>query len=136
MFLIHGTKKIQHKVIWFLEDIKGFTERKLYIFSYFTGKKEKCITVLYEKNKLSGEVFQQKDVGQKALDTISREQVRKLYTSDDIKIQKGKPFGWVYGENIEIHDKKGNVIAIKQNACDFYGQKETINSADVAINHC
>ena len=131
MFVVQGTRKIKHRTIWFLADIKGFTERKLYIFKYYAGVKEKYITVLSEKNKLSGEVFKQKESGQKALDTIYRENLRKLYTSEDIKIQKGKPCGWIYGENKEIHDKKGNIIAIKQNACDFFGQKETIKSVDV-----
>jgi gamma-glutamylcyclotransferase (GGCT)/AIG2-like uncharacterized protein YtfP len=132
MYIVHGTRRIKHTTIWFLADIEGFTERELYVFIYFVGLKEKYITVLSEKNKLSGEVFQQKDVGQKAIDIMEREKVRKLYTSDDIKIQKGKPCGWIYGENKEVHDKKGNIIAIKQNACDFFGQKETIKSVDVA----
>lgn len=57
---------------------------------------------------------------------------RKLFTSDDIKIRKGKPYGWTYGENVEIHDKQGNVVQVKQKRCDYFGQKETINTVDVA----
>lgn len=123
MFIVFGTKKIKHKIVWFLSDLDGFSERKLYIFIPQVNKK---ITVLSEKNKITGNVFYQKDIGQKALNTIKREEIRKLYTSEDIKITKGKPCGWVFGENIEIKNKKG--ISIKQKRCDFYGQKETISS--------
>lgn len=131
MFLVHGTSKIQHKVIWFLADMNGFTERKLYIFEVY-GKKTKVITVLQEKNNITNEVYSQKNSGKNALEIIERERIRKLYTSDDIKIQKGKPYGWTYGENKEIHNRKGEVIAIKQNRCDYFGQKETISTVDVA----
>ena len=36
---------------------------------------------------------------------------------------KGKPFGWVYGLNKQLKDKK-----IKQYACDFYGNKELVKT--------
>ncbi|MBQ4113769.1 hypothetical protein IJD34_00020 [bacterium] len=132
MFLTHGTKKIKHKTIWFLADLNNFTERKLYIFE-FIDQKVKIITVLVEKDKLTGEVFSQRNKGQKANDIIERERIRILFTSDDIKVQKGKPYGWIYGENKEIHNRKGQVVAIKVKACDFYGQKETIKCVDVAL---
>lgn len=132
MFLTYGTRKIKHKTIWFLAELNNFTERKLYIFE-FIDKKVKTITVLVEKDKLTGEIFSQKSKGQQAKDVIEREKIRILFTSDDIKVQKGKPFGWIYGENKEIHNKKGQVIAIKQKACDYFGQKETIKCVDVAL---
>lgn len=132
MFLTQGTRKIKHKTIWFLADLNNFTERKLYIFEYI-DKKIKTITVLFEKDKLTGEVFSQRNKGQKSKDIMEQERIRILFTSDDIKVEKGKPFGWVYGENKEIHDRKGKVVAIKQKACDYYGQKETIKRVDVAL---
>jgi glucose-6-phosphate 1-dehydrogenase len=132
MYLIQGTRKIQHKIIWFLADMNDFTERKLYIFETY-GKNPKIITVLEEKNNITNQIFSQKDSGRKAKDIIERESLRKLYTSDDIKIIKGKPFGWCYGENKEIHNKKGEVIAIKQTRCDFYGQKEMVNTVEVTV---
>lgn len=131
MFLIHGTKKIKHKTIWFLADLNNFTERKLYIFE-FIDQKVKIITVLVEKDKLTGEVFSQRNKGQKANDIIERERIRILFTSDDIKVQKGKPYGWIYGENKEIHNRKGQVVTIKVKACDFYGQKGTVKCINVA----
>ena len=132
MLLTQGTRKIKHKTIWFLAELNNFTERKLYIFEYI-DRKVKTITVLVEKDKLTGEVFTQRNKGQKANNIIEQEKIRILFTSDDIKVQKGKPYGWTYGENKEIHNRKGQVIAIKQKACDYYGQKETIKCVDVAL---
>lgn len=128
MYIKQGERKLKHKIIWFLADIKEFTERQLYIFEYFVkinGKyTTKIITILVEKNMLSGEVYSQKSKGQEALKILEREKIRLLYTSDDIKIKKGKPYGWVYGDNREIHNKKGEVVEIRRYRCDYYGQKE------------
>ena len=129
MFITHGTTKIKHKVIWFLADISGFVERKLYIFEIF-DKKTKFITVLIEKDKLTNKIFTQKNSGKNATDIIEREKFRKLFTSDEIKIRKGKPCGWTYGENVEIHNCKGEIISIKQKRCDYFGQKETIKTIE------
>ncbi len=57
MFIISGSRKIKHKVVWFLADIKDFTERKLYIFEDII----KQHTVLEEKNNRTGEIFSQKN---------------------------------------------------------------------------
>lgn len=128
MYIKQGERKLKHKIIWFLADIKEFTERQLYIFEHFVkinGKyTTKIITILVEKNMLSGEVYSQKSKGQEALKILEREKIRLLYTSDDIKIKKGKPYGWVYGDNREIHNKKGEVVEIRRYRCDYYGQKE------------
>lgn len=133
MFITYGTMKIKHKVVWFLADINTFTERKLFIFEIYCKKKTKYVTVLTEKDKLTGEIYSQRSSGKNAEKIIDREQLRKLYTSDDIKIKKGKPYGWTYGENIEIHNKNGEVVSIKQKRCDYFGQKETINTVDVTV---
>lgn len=128
MYIKQGERKLKHKIIWFLADINGFTERQLYIFEYFVLKNgdytAKTITVLVEKNIISGEVYSQKSKGQEALKILEREKMRLLYTSDDIKIKKGKPYGWVYGDNREIHNRKGEVVEIRRYRCDYHGQKE------------
>ena len=124
MFIKSGSRKLKHSTVWFLADIKGFTERKLFIFEDVDCSK--TITVLEEKSIESGRVFSQKDSGKKADKIIERERIRLLYTSDDIRIKKGKPYGWTYGDNREIHNRKGEVIAIRRYRRDYYGQKEII----------
>lgn len=48
------------------------------------------------------------------------------YKSTDLIINKGMPYGWVYGENKQKIDKKTGEITYRQVACDFYGNKEEI----------
>jgi len=123
MFITNGSRKLKHKIVWFLADINGFTERKLFIFEDIF----KQFTVLEEKSIDTDKIFSQKNSGKKALDIIERERSRLLYTSEDIRIKKGKPYGWTYGENREIHNNKGEVVKIKQLRCDYFGQKEIVN---------
>lgn len=123
MFLNLGNKRVKHSKILFLADIKDFTDRKIYVFINPINQKKHLI--LSETNFDTQKIFEQKFTGSKADALIERESCRILYTSNDIAVQKGKPCGWVYGENKEIHKKNGQIV-IKVNACDFYGQKETI----------
>lgn len=123
MFIQCGSRRIKHNVVWFLADINGFTERKLFIFEDIIKRH----TVLEEKSIESGKVFSQKNSGKKAEEIIERERIRLLYTSDDIRIKKGKPYGWTYGDNREIHNRKGEVVEIRRYRSDYFGQKEILN---------
>ena len=128
MIITQGEKRIKHKIIWFLSEIKDFVERRLYIFEYYTKEnKKKYITVLCEKNRYSQKEYQQKAMGADALNVIERESSRKIYTSDDVlKSKKGRPYGWTYPLNIPVF-KKGKAIKSKMLRCDDYGNKELID---------
>ena len=41
--------------------------------------------------------------------------------------RKGKPYGWTYGSNKEIHNNKGEVISIRRRRCDYYGNSEIVD---------
>ena len=63
---------------------------------------------------------------------IQNEKNRIMYTRQDVVCsKKGKPFGWTYGENKEIHNNKGEIIAIRQRRCDYFGQSEIVNEIRV-----
>ena len=108
MFLQIGNRNVKHSEILFLSDIKDFTNRKIYKF--FNPMNDKVHIILCETHIETKEVFEQKLSGIKASKVLEREKCRLLYTSYDITRQTSKPYGWVYGENKEIHDKNGNVI--------------------------
>lgn len=128
MFLQIGNRNVKHSEILFLSDIKDFTNRKIYKF--FNPMNDKIHIILCETHIETKEVFEQKLSGIKALKVLEREKCRLLYTSYDITRQTSKPYGWVYGENKEIHDKNGNVIRTEVRRCDFHGQKELIESIE------
>lgn len=128
MFLVIGNRKIKHSEIWFLSDLDDFTNRK--IFKFINPANDKVHIILSETHIDTKKTYLQKSSGKYALKTLEREKVRLLYTSYDIVIERGKPSGWVYGENKEIHDRNGKVIRTEISRCDFYGQKELLSVSE------
>lgn len=115
--------------VWFLEGTKHFCERKLLL-----GRtpKHKTVVSLIEKRIIDGRIFVDTQCGAKAEKIISNEKNRIMYTRQDVICSKrGKPFGWTYGENKEIHNNKGEVVAIRQRRCDYYGQSEIVNEKKI-----
>lgn len=125
MYLVIGNRKIKHSEIWFLADLDDFTNRKIYKFIHPDNNKVHII--LSETNIETKRTYQQKTSGRTANNILEREKCRLLYTSYDIVVERSKPYGWTYGLNKEIHDKKGNVIRTEVSRCDFWGQKELIS---------
>lgn len=110
--------------IWFLESIKDFNERKLLLGR---TKKNKVVISLIEKRIIDGRVFVDVQCGAKAEKIINTEKNRILYTRQQALFsRKGKPYGWTYADNKEIHNNKGQVISIRQKRCDYYGNSEVI----------
>lgn len=111
--------------IWYLCNTDQFQDRKLYL-----GRCPVClkdIARLDETRISDGKTFKDPAVGYKNVEKLCdkvRHQI--ITTAQEITIKKGKPCGLCYGENKEIHNNKGQVIAIRQKRCDWYGQKETI----------
>lgn len=115
--------------IWFLDRTKDFNDRKLLLGKTSKGK---TIISLIETRIIDSQIFVDTKLGTKAEKIIKNEKNRVLYTRQQILSSKnGKPCGWTFGENVEIYNKKHQLITIKQKRCDYYGQKETIKT----INH-
>ena len=128
----HCGMKFKPIEVWFLADTKECTDRTLYIG--FCPRCLKDFTCLIETDKIKNQTYYKIKQGNKAIKEVELCRADKLYTSQDVKVQKGTPSGWIYGENKEIHNRKGEVISIRQKACDFYGQKEIIKTVSVAIS--
>ena len=118
--------------IWFLESTKDFNERKLLLGK---TKKNKTVISLIEKRIADAKIFVDTQSGSKAERIIRIEKSRILYTRQEaIMSRKGKPYGWTYGENKEIHNNKGEIIAIKQKRCDYYGNSEIVKEFKISSN--
>ena len=110
-------EKLKQGNVWLLRDIKGFTARKLYI-----GKCRICgedSVILIEKRISDNKTFINYLGGIEAVKTIFREKKRKVAVYPDIEING--LYGWIYGQNIQIRNKKGQVVKIRQYAADFNG---------------
>ena len=105
--------------IWFLYEKDGFYQRKLYI-----GKCPQCkkdVVALVEMRKTDGKIFIDRRENDKAAALIDKCITQLWYRHQDTIFKKGRPFGFIYGENRE--NKKGRLTF----ACDFFGNKELIS---------
>ena len=112
-------RKIKAGDCWFLKDIKNFTARKIFI-----SKCSNCrevIAILTEKRISDNKIFINFTKGIEAVKTIYRERKRAIQIFPDIKINS--LYGWVYGHNVQIKNKKGEITQIRQYASDFKGNK-------------
>lgn len=103
-----------------LNDIKGFTARKLY-----KAKCPKCkeyVVTLIEKRISDNKVFVNENItGIEAVKVLYREKKRISATLPNI--QSDTLYGWVYGHNVEIKNKNKQVTQIRQYSKDFSGNK-------------
>lgn len=122
----HCGQKIKEQESWFLTNTDKCKDRILHIG--ICPNCLKTLSLLIETDRITNHTYRILKTGKKAEKDIELCKLDKLYTAHDIKVKKGKPCGWVYGENIEIHNSSGEVIEIRQRACDYYGQKELVKS--------
>jgi hypothetical protein len=85
-----------------------------------------CVVKLVETRKYDGEIFSKIYYKKEAEKLIQKMITQVEYTSADVKKFKKVPFGLCYGENTEIHNRKGEIIEIRQKRCDYFGAKEVI----------
>lgn len=125
--LLCCNKKIDCGELWILSDIKGFTSRKIYIGTCPHCQEE--LAVLFEKRISDKKVFKNELKGIEAVKVIYREKKRKLVALPDIKTDS--LYGWVYGVNVQIKNKNGEITQIRQYSSDFKGNKKIIKSINL-----
>lgn len=110
-----------------LKDNKDFTKRKL--FSAICKHCLNPVVTLSETRKSDEKVFINENItGKKALQILTNEQKRVL---SRIKgVSKNNLYGWVYGVNVQIKNRKGVVTQVRQYASDFRGNKKILKKID------
>lgn len=117
--LICCNQKIKSGELWILKDIKGFTSRKLY--------KAICpicgddVVLLIEKRTTDNKLFFNNLNKIEAVKTIYREKKRRLTVVP--AIEHDNLYGWIYGVNKEIKNKKKETTQIRQYSSDFHGNR-------------
>lgn len=115
-------KKINFGNLFFLKDISNFTARKM-----FTGKCPVCneyLAVITEKRITDGKMYIDEFKGIEAVKATYRE--KKRVVSSLPNIQSDNLFGWIYGVNVEIKNKKGKIVQLRQYASDFANNKTLV----------
>lgn len=108
--------------VWFLQDIKGFTKRKLFIGYCFNCKNK--VVILSETRIDDNKTFLNELRGIEAVKTIYREKKRKVAVFPNIKTDT--LYGWIYGVNVQIKNKKGQVVQVRQYACELRTNKRKL----------
>lgn len=119
--------QIKSGELWFLKDFKGYTARKLYIGKCNVCGDDVALQIMTSTN--TGQTYYNLYNGIEAVKVIYREKKRKIAVFP--KILSGELFGWIYGKNVEIKNKKGKVTQIRQYASDFNGNKTLVKKIKV-----
>lgn len=126
MLMNHCNVNIDPFEIWYLKDIEQFTNRMLLI-----GKCDKCnkkIISLVETRISDNRVFKNTLSGTKAEKIAAIEKRRISYTLSSLKHSKS---GWIYGVNVGIKNKKGEITQVRQYAADFNGKKKLVKQIQI-----
>lgn len=107
--------KVEVHQIWELQNYNGFIERKL-----FLGICPKCtdgVAFLYQKREFDGAEFGNILNGIEVVKTTYREKRRVIAKRLNVSTKEAQE--WIYGTNVQIKNKKGEVIKIRQYSTDF-----------------
>ena len=110
MLMRHCNVNTEPSEVWFLKDIEFFTDRILLIGKCDVCKKD--IVTLIEVRKKDNIPFVNILSGQKAIKVKTREKKRIDYTLSSLNQQSSS---WVYGVNVGIKNKNGDVTQVRQN---------------------
>lgn len=115
---------------YFLEPNERFKVRRLEILLECPSKNENCHAYIAELSQIeqNSNVFSVKRYkNQKAKKFV--EKLLKKSQYEIFQIPKGSKNGmnWIYGENCEIKNKKGELTEIHQKAVDFNNKKKLSN---------
>lgn len=108
--------------LWILQDFKGFTKRKLLKGKCTICGDDVCMQIM--TNASTNKTYFNVYTGIEAVKTIYREKKRIITTFPNIK--SSALFGFVYGINKEIRNKKGEVTQIRQYSTDFKTNKKIL----------
>ncbi len=103
-----------------LADFKNFTSRKIF-FAYCPNCRNLIITLI-EERQTDKKIFINENVqGSKALNILNKEILKKRIIDVVSSISFHNLSGWLFGKNIQIRNKKGEIVEIRQYSSDFNG---------------
>mgnify|MGYP001154310464 FL=1 len=121
MLMRHCNVNTRPSEVWFLKDIEFFTDRILLIGKCDVCKKD--IVTLIEVRKEDNIPFVNNLSGQKAIKVKTREKKRIDYTLSSLNQQSSS---WIYGVNVGLKNKNGDVTQVRQYAVDFNGKRKIV----------
>lgn len=117
-------KKIEVAELWELADFKGYTKRKLLIGKCQICGDEAALQIMTSTD--TGKTYYNLYNGIEAVKVIYREKRRKLKILPNIKTNT--LYGWIYGVNVQIKNKKGEITQLRQYSSDFKNNKKIVKT--------
>lgn len=117
-------KKIDVAELWELTDFKGYTKRKLLIGKCQICGDEAALQIMTSTD--TGKTYYNLYNGIEAVKVIYREKRRKLKILPNIKTNT--LYGWIYGVNVQIKNKKGEITQLRQYSSDFKNNKKIVKT--------
>ena len=113
-----------------LADFKNFTSRKIF-FAYCPNCRNLILTLIEERQSVKFifveghcviKFFMNENVdGCKFLNLLYKEILKKRIIDVVSSISFHNLSGWLFGKNIQIRNKKGEIVEIRQYSSDFNG---------------
>ena len=125
--LSHCNRTFKPLDTWFLFDTSLFFDRRLEVYRCPICDKDLCR--LIEVRKTDNRIFDRLFKNQEARNKIKELTSDINYTTLSLRVEKGEPTGFIYGENKEI--KRNGIIQDIKRACDFFGNKKIISKKEV-----
>ncbi len=122
-------QKINSGELWILQDIKGYTARKLLIGKCKVCGDDVCLQIMTSTD--TGKTYYNLYTGIEAVKTLYREKKRKI--AELPCIQTCALYGWVYGINTPVKNKKGAVVKVRQYAKSFKGDEKKLVKESIVI---
>ena len=112
-----------------LSDFKNFTSRKI-IFAYCPVCKNLIITLIQQR-LADDKVFINENIqGANALKLLNKEILKKRVIDTIALISFKNISGWLFGKNVQIKNKKGEVTQIRQYSSYFNGNTKLTKVID------
>ena len=117
-------KKVKIGNLTFLKDLKDFTARKM--FAFRCPKCNQYQVWRFEKRISDGQVFVSILKGKEAVKFVLRENNAKRIIQTLSAIESDNLYGWIYGVNVQIRNRKGVVSQLRQYSSDFHGNRTLV----------
>ena len=124
--IVHCNRSFRPEEILFLYDTQEYSHRRIE-----AGVCPGCnhfIARLVQTRIFDGYIIDETVSRRKANRLISEHEKDVQYSSLDLVNNNKTLYGFRYGENKEVRDRKTGEIHVIQKSCDFYGNKEVVKT--------
>lgn len=112
-----------------LADFKNFTSRKI-LFAHCPLCKNLVLTLIQQRQEDEKVFINENLQGPKALKILNNELIKKRIIETIHSFSYKNISNWLFGKNIQLRNKNGDVTQIRQYSSDFFGNTKLVKVID------